>query len=53
MDIPLMQVMLEREFAGQRDFDEMKEQALKMIDFAMDLVDMAEECLDPEKNVNF
>ena len=44
-----MQVMLEREFASQRDSNEMKEQALKMIDFAMDLVDMTEECLDPEK----
>ena len=46
-----MQVMLERKFSGQRDLDEMKEQALKMVDFAMDLVDMAEECLDPEKNI--
>jgi len=46
-----MQVMLEREFFGQRDLDEMKEQALKMVDFAMDLVDMAEECLDPAKHM--
>ena len=46
-----MQVMFEREFSGQRDLNEMKEQTLKMVDFAMDLVDMAEECLDPENNI--
>ena len=43
--------MLERKFSGQRDLDEMKEQALKIVDFAMDLVDMAEECLDLEKDM--
>ena len=46
----IMQVMLEKEFAGQKDHQKMKEQVLKMVDFAIDLVDMAEECLEPEKN---
>ena len=45
-----MQVMLEKEFAGQKDHEKMKGQVLKMVDFAIDLVDIAEECLDPEKN---
>ena len=46
----IMQVMLEKEFAGQKDHEKMKGQVLKMVDFAIDLVDIAEECLDPEKN---
>ena len=29
--------------------ERIKEKVLKMVEFSLDLVDMAEECLDPEK----
>ena len=29
--------------------DEIKQMVLKIVDLSLDLVDMAEECLDPEK----
>ena len=34
---------------GTESPDKIKEKVFKMVDFSLDLVDMAENCLDPER----
>ena len=40
---------MEPDYPGPEKADEIKEKLLKMFDFSLDLVDMAEECLDSER----
>ena len=41
--------MMETDYPRPEKADEIKQMVLKMVDLSLDLVDMAEECLDPEK----
>ena len=42
-------MLKEIDYAGPDKREEIKQKVLKMVEFSLGLVDMAEECLDPEK----
>ena len=42
-------VLKEIDYPGPNKREKIKEKVLKMVEFSLDLVDMAEECLDQEK----